>query len=409
MTKEKPSKKYKIFAVIFTLMAAVGTIYLLLWGLSPDRYVPSINPYYTEGVNYPPAGTEKIGAAVFALLLSLFFLWDSFWAYKISGRKRFIFSLVWTILTLLIIEAAMGVYVKKNPPLHRPNPVWLWELFPGQKGITNVGGAVKSIQVNRFGFRGDDFDKTKRQDVFRIMILGDSSAFGYGMNQHETFAEELQRLLKKKYPSLNIQVINGAVPGYTTYASKEFFLKKGIKFEPDVIIAAHNNDPNLDWDEDKNRAPSPVIAPLLTVLYRSGIYMAVRRQVLNYKYNKSAHFYKAPSEDYGVRRVNEKDYKENFETILNTAKSKGIKTMVVSMPLMEDEDPVLLRYRQIMKETALENGGEFVDIFSKWQRFDAENLFLDDVHPNEAGHMVIAQTLAEALVNTGWISRKKGR
>jgi len=74
--------------------------------------------------------------------------------------------------------------------------------YPGQLDYT--------VDTNRYGFRGPDWDLSPERK--NIVILGDSFAFGWGVQWGETIGQVLERELQKSDPSY--QVVNLAIPGW---------------------------------------------------------------------------------------------------------------------------------------------------------------------------------------------------
>jgi len=425
--KKSISRPYLIFTIIFGILAFVIIFFIVKSGIVPVRASPSVNPYYSENVNYPPGGTGKVGLIVFLGLMFFYLLADCLLAFKLRGWKKAIYLIFWIVLIIGSMEYAMGIYIKKHPPLHRPHPSYLWELYPNHEGTTDVGGYIRTLKVNSHGFRGDEVKTRKLPGIFRIMILGDSSAFGYGVNQNEVFSSVLEDNLSKKYKDIKIEVVNAAVPGYTTFSTLNFFREKGVKYSPDAIIISHNNDPDFDWDEDRNRTPPRYILPLMKILYRSNIYMCLRREILNSKYKKKPQLYKSVPEDRGVHRVSPGDFRKNLSSIMDIANQRGMKILVISMPRrpenpddadndilddnkdpdVEEKDTELYQYRSIMKEVTLEKGGIFLDLLGKWRDLDPDPLFLDDMHPTIDGHEKIADELMAEIERARWIREKK--
>ena len=71
----------------------------------------------------------------------------------------------------------------------------------------------KFIQYNRDGFRDNDYATTKPRDKFRILAVGDSYAFGHGIERLEdTFPKKLEKLLTKEIgKNLSIKFIKKPV------------------------------------------------------------------------------------------------------------------------------------------------------------------------------------------------------
>jgi len=388
---------YRVFVVIYGIFAVVVSI-IILFGIKTVPHIPSENPFYTESINYPPGGAEKVALAAFLISSFAYLLLDCLFMECLVGHKKILWIFLGAFFILISIEASIRCFTERNPPLHRPHPVYLWELFPNHHERTMLGGAVKRLDVNSLGFRGPEVLIKKPEGTFRILILGDSSAFGYGTAQNEVFSHILQKELAKRDPGKIVEVINGAVPGYTTFSSMRVFQGKGAGLNPDMVIVAHNNDPDLDWEMDKNRASRGVIAELKRVLYKSDLYMLLRKIILNTRLKKRQFLYNRPPEGKGIHRVSPEDLKSNLETIASICQKKRAHLVIISMPRMEDEDDKIKLYRGIMKKSAKNARGTFIDLFKKWGREDCEGLFIDDMHPNAAGHKKIAREVAETII-----------
>jgi lysophospholipase L1-like esterase len=389
------SRKILLFPGLFTLSACLA---IAASGIKAVPHAPSQNPYYTEGIHYPPDGAWKAAAIAFIVSCFLYVTGECLWGGRLGGWKRAAWVSGWVVFILAAVEISIGLFTAAYTPLHRPHPVYLWELYPNHHAVTRVGEPLVRLDVNRHGFRGGKIPVRKPPGTFRIMILGDSSAFGYGVGQEEVFAPVMEMELARLLPGRKIEVINAAVPGYTTFSSSRFFLDRGMAFAPDVVMVAHNNDPDADWDEDRNRAATGPGRGGMKLLYRSGLYMLLRKEILNARLKNESRLFNRPPAGQGVPRVSPTGLEENLNSIGDGCRRINARFVVVSMPLMEDGDETLTRYREIMKKSAARHGGEFIDIYGEWQEGDTEGLFLDDVHPNAAGHGRIGKTLARRLV-----------
>lgn len=108
--------------------------------------------------------------------------------------------------------------------------------------------------VNSHGFRGDEFpeDYKKRKIV---LILGDSTVYGWGVSSDKTFSSLLQKKFDQKF-SEQYLVINAGVPGYSSYQALKYFEEISDKFQPNVVITyvgANDcwNEGNFDRDSER--------------------------------------------------------------------------------------------------------------------------------------------------------------
>jgi hypothetical protein len=107
--------------------------------------------------------------------------------------------------------------------LHRYSPVYGWEPRPG--AVASVNGSVTTI--NAAGMRGP-LPARARGARTRVLLLGDSLAFGWGVEDGATFAAHLGRR--------GFDVVNLAVPGYGTDQALLRFEREGAGYQPDVVV-----------------------------------------------------------------------------------------------------------------------------------------------------------------------------
>ena len=87
-------------------------------------------------------------------------------------------------------------------------------------------------RFNSLGFRGENFSK-KDPGVFRIIALGDSLTYGYGVAETDTYPRVLQNMLREKY---RVEVLNFGVSGNQISDMQKLFEKFGREFKPDLVI-----------------------------------------------------------------------------------------------------------------------------------------------------------------------------
>jgi len=121
-----------------------------------------------------------------------------------------------------------------------PNDKIIFELRP------NLDLKFMRVQVktNSCGMRDVERSVVKPKDVYRIALLGDSFAFGWGVEIQESFAKVLEANLNRfSGGKPQVQVLNFGVPGYSTFQEVSSFLEKGLDFQPDeVLIFFVDND-----------------------------------------------------------------------------------------------------------------------------------------------------------------------
>ena len=92
------------------------------------------------------------------------------------------------------------------------------------------------IVNNSLGFREKEFVTPKPQDVYRIMVLGDSITFGYGLAEEERYSNRLEALLSSKFPYKKIEVLNFGEAALATVHERDILAHYQDMVQPDLII-----------------------------------------------------------------------------------------------------------------------------------------------------------------------------
>lgn len=105
----------------------------------------------------------------------------------------------------------------------------------------------RRLRTNAEGHRDDrEYDIPKPEGVVRIVGIGDSGMFGWGVEQGEDYMRRLEAHLNRN-TAHRFEVINLAVPGYNTQQELDMLRDRGLKYEPDIVI--------LGWCDNDFDAP----------------------------------------------------------------------------------------------------------------------------------------------------------
>ncbi len=94
------------------------------------------------------------------------------------------------------------------------------------------------IVTNSLGFREPHLPSQKPAGTRRIVVVGDSFAFGYGVAEAEAFPRQLESVLLDTDPGSRWEVINLGVPGADPVTYMYHLRETGLAYAPDVVVIA---------------------------------------------------------------------------------------------------------------------------------------------------------------------------
>jgi hypothetical protein len=114
----------------------------------------------------------------------------------------------------------------------------IYELIPNTRVALNnwLGGQPTPLELNAEGFRDRDHAKPKPPGVRRLVGIGDSYMFGWGVRTGKDYLSVLEERLAAEVPGTRWEVLNMAVPGYNTAMEVETLEARGLAYEPDVVV-----------------------------------------------------------------------------------------------------------------------------------------------------------------------------
>lgn len=101
------------------------------------------------------------------------------------------------------------------------------------------------VRINSQGLRDYEYPLTKSPDVYRIMMLGDSTTLGWGDRLEDTIPKILERELNQhRTGGKRFEVLNTGVGNYDTVQEVTYYETQGKAFHPDLVILDYFiNDP----------------------------------------------------------------------------------------------------------------------------------------------------------------------
>jgi len=293
-----------------------------------------------------------------------------------------------------------------------------WKHEPGQEGIFETPQFRTLVRINENGLRDRSHPYERQDDSERILALGDSFAWGYGIEEPERFSQLLEQ-------SLDVEVINAGISGYSTDQELLWYRNEGIKYETDLVILEMAGNDVGDNDrqlvstiyykpkfvlEDEQLVltgyPVPETSPQGKFIYslsqRSALaYFLVQRyfDLLSLYGNIKDNSDPISSPVSGISAERE-DFKLTIallDEMRNTAKSMNAKFMIVATDRWWDR-PSNETYQDFISTLQTE-GFLVLDVESR-PGFDPEVMLIpNDGHWNQTGHKFVAQEI-KAFIET---------
>ncbi len=106
---------------------------------------------------------------------------------------------------------------------------------PGTEFVhTSVDGSWR-FRVNPQGFRDDEpYAHERRPGLARVLLLGDSQAFGYEADAAEILPARLEAHLAAR--GIRAEVLNTGVSGFGTAEQLVFLEQEGLRYRPDLVV-----------------------------------------------------------------------------------------------------------------------------------------------------------------------------
>jgi len=162
------------------------------------------------------------------------------------------------LITFVLLEAVLRlsdqIPIHKNPltGFHQPDPVLGWIGRPNYKARFKGRDYDVAVEYNAQGFRRATMDASEfAPNAKRIAFLGDSVTWGWGLENDETYPEQLQKLL-----GTQTVVNNFGVNAFGTAQQLLVYDNYVHQLNPDVVaITFVENDLTENLDPKEGRRP----------------------------------------------------------------------------------------------------------------------------------------------------------
>lgn len=241
----------------------------------------------------------------------------------------------------------------------------------------------------------------KRLEEYRILALGDSVTFGWGVSQNEIFAARLEPLLRARFDR-PVRLINSGVGGYNTVQEVAYFQQAGLRLQPDLVILTYvGNDIELNEGPFDPRAVAAIegkspVGAAMTMLGKLWLY---RMADHFYHYGIGARI----QQKTGVPPSGDRGWNASMSALTELVAlcdERRIPLMIFFFRWQPSE------FQPLFEDVGRHAGGYPVSDIERWfQGRDINSLMNSkvDSHPNAEGHRLIAEHMAEEIA--GYVTK----
>lgn len=250
------------------------------------------------------------------------------------------------------------------------------------------------VSINAIGLRDDAVAVPKPDDTVRVLMLGDSITFGWGVADEERVSERLEAMLSEDTAlhRRRLEIVNAGVGNYNAAMSVAWYLNHGRALEPDIVVFNY-------FINDAEPRPA-----------RQGGFI---------RETSAAYVYFAGKVDTAMRLMEERRDWRDYYAALYDSSAPGLRAMTESFDRFadatyQDDVPVLFviypelreltpypfqRETDIVAELAREHGWPVVDLLPAVADAAPEDLWVTvpDPHPNGHANELFSNALMAPL------------
>jgi len=261
--------------------------------------------------------------------------------------------------------------------------------------------------TNSLGYRDRERSRAKPAGTRRVVALGDSFAWGVGVEFEDAWPQRLERGLARRRGG-TWEVVNLSREGMNTVEQAEQLATEGLAYEPDLVVLGYclndSEDEDAaetrrarDWEDLRRERQSRPDGFLdHSALYRlvSGRIRATvenRRRIAAYR------------SQYAPGYPGWTAAREAFRRMAELTAEREVPLVVMVFPLFGnplDERYPFAEIHAAVARAAGEAGARVVDLLPAYRGLNWEVLVVDganDEHPNEVAHRIAASVLLPAL------------
>lgn len=263
-----------------------------------------------------------------------------------SRRFRLLLGLVSACVVLYLLE--VGLRIAGVAPAYQSGASGSWRMTPNldAKGLRGPrDGHDFTVSTNADGLR-TKLPKERTPGVTRVALMGDSTVFGWGVNDGESVAEGLQAALDAELSGGlpgglpgQVEVLNAGQPGYSTTQAAWLFDEVVKAYTPDrvvVFVPMHDFNKVLVSDREVLEGGATLAARTRILLASNSRVYQLLRQALWDGAAEAILLPKQPTGEPRVERVSGAERARGFDAMRATLATWGGELLIGFLPFHGD-------------------------------------------------------------------------
>jgi len=264
----------------------------------------------------------------------------------------------------------------------------------GHKHISSRSALLMGaeVSINSHGHRNKETPITKPSNTIRVVMLGDSLTFGWGVPAEDTVSEQLEVLFNNDENKKAVEVINTGIGNTNTEMQVNRFLADEVAFSPDVVVLNY-------FINDAEPIPRPTKS-LLMKYSASYVFFSLRLASVGRMFFGGKQWYEYYLDLYQDQEVGWQRTKSSFQKLSEYCRSKGIKLVLVNYPELHQFNPYpFTSVTQKLEKLAVQESVPFLDLLPALQEQKEDSLWVNqqDQHPNSLACRLISPAIREFL------------
>ncbi len=263
------------------------------------------------------------------------------------------------------------------------------------------------IHKNGLGLRGPEYREQKPPGTKRVLVLGDSFTFGNGVGDDQAvFSRRLESQLRAD--GLDVQVLNGGLPGSLTADWVALFDRVQPAFQPDVVLIVF-----FLRDGTKTAAMTDFFGPIrdeivarnrASWLYGHSALVRLVRDRFD-RLRISGDFSQAIRRGYLGTPEQQQEWRNaqaNLRALRERAARSGARIGLVVFPILAGLDESSYPFADVcavLDGYARREGMPVLDLLPAFRGHSSHDLWVSSAnqHPNEEGHRIAAEAIRPFL------------